>query len=93
MNLHKLEIYCKVVEEGSVTAAAEHFHVTQPVVSSHLRDLEVFFGAKLLHVEKRRMLVTEPGQASTTTHCPSAMRRRQRAASHPRWTRAMRVAS
>jgi DNA-binding transcriptional LysR family regulator len=63
MNFHKLEIYCKVVEEASVTAAAEHFHVTQPVVSSHLRDLEVFFGAKLLHVEKRRMLVTEPGQA------------------------------
>jgi DNA-binding transcriptional LysR family regulator len=63
MNLKKLEIYCKVVEEGSVTAAAEHFHVTQPVVSSHLRGLEVFFGAKLLHLEKRRMLVTEAGRA------------------------------
>jgi DNA-binding transcriptional LysR family regulator len=63
MNLNKLEIYCKVVEEGSVTAAAEHFHVTQPVISSHLRDLEVFFGAKLLYAEKRRMLVTEVGQA------------------------------
>lgn len=63
MNLNKLEIYCKVVEEGSVTAAAEHFHVTQPVVSSHLRDLEGFFGAKLLYVDKRRMLVTEVGQA------------------------------
>jgi DNA-binding transcriptional LysR family regulator len=63
MNLNKLAIYCKVVEEGSVTAAAEHFHVTQPVVSSHLRDLEVFFGAKLLYVDKRRMLATEVGRA------------------------------
>ncbi|HEY0294757.1 MAG TPA: LysR family transcriptional regulator [Bordetella sp.] len=62
MNLNKLEIYCKVVEEGSVTAAAEHFHVTQPVISSHLRNLETFFGAKLLYVEKRRMLLTEAGR-------------------------------
>lgn len=63
MNLNKLDIYCKVVEVGSVTAAADHFHVTQPVVSTHIRDLEVFFGAKLLYVEKRRMLVTEAGRA------------------------------
>jgi DNA-binding transcriptional LysR family regulator len=63
MNLKKLEIYCSIVEEGSVTAAAEHFHVTQPVVSSHLRALETFFGAKLLHAEKRRMIVTEAGRA------------------------------
>ena len=57
MNFNKLEIYCKVVEEESVTAAAEHFHVTQPVVSSHLRDLEAFFGAKLLHVEKPELAI------------------------------------
>lgn len=62
MNFNKLEIYCKVVEEGSVTAAADHFHVTQPVISSHLRNLEVFFGTKLLYVEKRRMLMTEAGR-------------------------------
>ena len=63
MNFNKLEVYCKVVEEGSLTVAANHFHVTQPVISSHLKDLEVFFGTKLLHLENRRMLVTEAGRA------------------------------
>ncbi|HVA38391.1 MAG TPA: LysR family transcriptional regulator [Candidatus Dormibacteraeota bacterium] len=63
MNLHKLAIFCDVIESGTLTAAAEHFYVSQPVVSAHIRDLEREFGAKLLVRDGRRMVPTEAGRA------------------------------
>jgi len=62
MNQHKLRVLCEVVERQSLTLAAQQLTVSQPVVSAHMRDLETFFGAKLLFQQGRRMLPTEAGQ-------------------------------
>lgn len=63
MNLHKLRVFCEVVERQSLTLAAQHLIVSQPVVSAHVRDLETFCGARLLYQQGRRMLRTEAGEA------------------------------
>ena len=61
ITLHKLRVLKEVVEAQSLTVAAHRFSVTQPVISDHIRDLEQYFGAKLLYQQGRRMLLTEAG--------------------------------
>lgn len=51
-----------VVERQSLTLAAQQLIVSQPVVSAHIRDLERFYGGKLLYQQGRRMLPTEAGE-------------------------------
>lgn len=63
ISLHKLRVYREVVERQSLTLAAQQLIVSQPVVSAHVRDLEAFCGARLLHQQGRRMLPTEAGEA------------------------------
>jgi DNA-binding transcriptional LysR family regulator len=62
VNLHKLRVFREVVEHQSLSLAAQRLIVSQPVVSAHVRDLESFFGAKLLHQRGRRMIPTEAGE-------------------------------
>lgn len=62
MNLHKLRVFCEVVERQSLTLAAQHLLVSQPVVSVHIHDLEKFYGGKLLYQQGRRMMLTEAGE-------------------------------
>lgn len=61
ITLHKLQVLKEVVKAQSLTAAAQTLSVTQPVISDHIRDLERYFGAKLLAQQGRRMLLTEAG--------------------------------
>lgn len=66
MRLHDLNFrhvlyFWTVVREGSVTAAAEALHVTQPTVSAQLRVLEDQLGTKLLRREGRGVVPTEAG--------------------------------
>ena len=60
--LHKLRVFVEVAERQSVTLAARALFVTQPVVSSHIRDLEEFFGTPLFFRSGRRMVLTEAGR-------------------------------
>ncbi len=39
MDLHRLEVFCRVVELKSFTNAAEAVFLSQPTVSEHLRSL------------------------------------------------------
>jgi DNA-binding transcriptional LysR family regulator len=64
ISLHKLEVFCTVVEVGSVSRAAERLYVAQPVVSAHMRSLEERVGAKLLQRRDNRMILTEAGTAA-----------------------------
>jgi len=48
MEIHKLEVFCRVVELKSFTHAAEAVLLTQPTVSEHIRSLEQELGQKLL---------------------------------------------
>jgi DNA-binding transcriptional LysR family regulator len=61
IQLHKLELYCRIVEHESVSRAAEDLYVSQPVVSAHLRSLQDRLGAKLLYRDGNRMRTTEAG--------------------------------
>lgn len=63
ISLQKLEVFCLVVELGSVSRAAERLYVTQPVVSAHLRSLQERVGATLFAREGRGLELTEAGVA------------------------------
>ncbi len=62
LTLHKLRVFQMVVEKQSLTLAANELMVSQPVVSDHIRDVEAFFGGRLLYQQGRRMLLNEAGQ-------------------------------
>lgn len=47
MKTDHLQTFCALVEGGSLDAAAERVHRTQPAVSQHLRALETEFGLTL----------------------------------------------
>lgn len=63
ITLHKLEVLRLVVEEASVTRAAERLFVAQPVVTAHIRSLEQRIGAQLFYREGRQLHLTETGHA------------------------------
>jgi DNA-binding transcriptional LysR family regulator len=60
--LRCLETFCAVVESGSFTAAAEKRYLTQPSVSTHIRDLEKHYGTKLLNRRRDRITATDTGK-------------------------------
>ncbi len=62
MDLWQLRIFCKVVELKSFSRAARAVHLSQPTVSSHIRDLEEHFGARLLDRLSREALPTRAGE-------------------------------
>jgi len=62
MDIHRLMIFCKVVELQSFTKAAEALSLTQPTVSEHIRALEELLGEKLLDRLGREILPTPAGK-------------------------------
>ncbi|MBU1986155.1 MAG: LysR family transcriptional regulator, partial [Proteobacteria bacterium] len=49
MDLHKLAVYCKVIELKSFTRAAEAMFLSQPTISEHIRALEQEIGQRLIN--------------------------------------------
>jgi len=62
MDIHRLEVFCRVVEMRSFTKAAEVVFLTQPTVSEHLRALEEMVGEKLVDRLGREVLPTPAGK-------------------------------
>ena len=62
LSLRRLEVFRLVVEERSVTRAAEILMVAQPAVSAQLRSLESWLGAKLFTRQGNRLVLTEAGE-------------------------------
>ncbi|MGV8074289.1 MAG: selenium metabolism-associated LysR family transcriptional regulator [Syntrophobacteraceae bacterium] len=62
MDIHRLEVFCKVVELQSFTKAADAVCLTQPTVSEHLRALEEMLGAKLVDRLGREVSPTPAGK-------------------------------
>ena len=64
MELRHLRYFVAVVEEGSLTTAAERrLHTSQPSLSRQIRDLEYQVGAELLSRSVRGVEVTAAGKA------------------------------
>lgn len=62
LTIRQLEVLAAVGREGSVTAAAEQLHLTQPAVSMQLRQLEDRLELSLFETVGRRLQITEPGK-------------------------------
>jgi LysR family transcriptional regulator, hca operon transcriptional activator len=62
MELRHLRYFVAVVEEGSLTSAAERLHTSQPSLSRQVRDLEYEVGAELLSRNAHGVEVTAAGK-------------------------------
>jgi LysR family transcriptional regulator, transcriptional activator of the cysJI operon len=62
MDLHQLSLFLAVAETGSISAAARLKHISQPVMSLHVRNLEKYFEVQLLDRIGRGVQLTEAGK-------------------------------
>ncbi|MEO6603536.1 MAG: LysR family transcriptional regulator [Polyangiaceae bacterium] len=63
MNLERLQLFLKIVDTGSVSAAGREAHLTQPAVSRSLKLLEGDIGEPLFDRQGRGLLLTAAGRA------------------------------
>ena len=61
--LEAIEIYIRVVDTGSFSAAARHYDMGQPAVSKAIAQLEEWLGVKLLLRTTRALTPTEAGNS------------------------------
>lgn len=62
MDLWQLQIFCKVIELESFSKAGHAIHLSQPTVSSHIKDLEQHIGCPLIDRLARRAVPTKAGE-------------------------------
>lgn len=62
LNYHHLRIFWTVAREGSLRAAGEKLHLTQPTLSAQLHLLEDTLGHALFQRSGRRLVLTEEGR-------------------------------
>ena len=60
--LHSLQIFVRVVENGSFSVTAAEASLSQATVSKQISDLEAYLGVKLLARTTRRLHLTEVGE-------------------------------
>ncbi|WP_458122319.1 LysR family transcriptional regulator [Paenibacillus sp. Z6-24] len=61
MELRVLRYFLAVAREGSITAAADFLHITQPTLSRQLKDLEQELGKKLFVRSSHSIMLTDEG--------------------------------
>jgi DNA-binding transcriptional LysR family regulator len=61
LELRVLRYFLTVAREGSITAAADFLHVTQPTLSRQLKDLEQKLGKKLFIRSSHSIILTDEG--------------------------------
>jgi DNA-binding transcriptional LysR family regulator len=64
MELNDVRAFVRVVDRGSVSAAAHDLHITQSAVTKRLQRLESFLGAKLFDRAQRPVGLTAAGQSA-----------------------------
>ncbi len=62
MDLWQLHILCKVIELKSFSKAGKTIHLSQPTVSTHIKDLEDHFGCRLIDRLSREAVPTKAGE-------------------------------
>ncbi|MBR9985390.1 MAG: LysR family transcriptional regulator [Desulfosarcina sp.] len=62
MDLWQLHIFCKVVDLKSFSRAGRAVHLSQPTVSSHIKDLEDHFDCRLIDRLSKEALPTQAGR-------------------------------
>lgn len=61
--LRAMQVFVCVVEQGSLSAAAEKLRLSRAMVSRHVAELEQWSGARLLHRTTRSQSLTYAGEA------------------------------
>ncbi|MCF8045189.1 MAG: LysR family transcriptional regulator [Desulfarculaceae bacterium] len=62
MDIWQLKIFTSVVDEKSFSKASRAIHLSQPTVSSHIKELEEYFGCPLLDRLGREVTPTKAGK-------------------------------
>lgn len=62
MDLWRLRVFRAVVEQGSFSKAARRIHLSQPTVSSHIKDVEAHYGCRLLDRFEKKVVPTRAGE-------------------------------
>ena len=62
MDLWQLKIFCKVVELKGFSKAGQAVRLSQPTISSHIKDLENHFGSKLIDRLGKEAVPTKAGE-------------------------------
>ncbi|THB78825.1 MAG: LysR family transcriptional regulator [Desulfobacteraceae bacterium] len=62
MDLWQIKIFTKVVETKSFSKASEEIHLSQPTVSSHIKELEAYFNCRLIDRLGKESVPTRAGQ-------------------------------
>ena len=62
MVLHNYEYFVAIVDEGSLTKAAEHLYVSQPSLSQYLKRLEANLGVELFDRSASPLRLTYTGE-------------------------------
>jgi len=62
MEFRILQYFLAVVREGSISAAAKSLHMTQPTLSTQIKNLEVELGKQLFIRGSKRVTLTEEGK-------------------------------
>ncbi|MFZ5633866.1 MAG: LysR substrate-binding domain-containing protein [Bacillota bacterium] len=63
LNLNQIKTFVTVIEEGSLSAAADKLKLTQPAVSLHIQNVEDYFGVTLLNRRGREIELTPVGES------------------------------
>ena len=61
MNLWQLNIFCKVIELKSFSKAGKEICISQPTISSHIKDLENYFNCRLIDRLGKEAVPTKTG--------------------------------
>jgi DNA-binding transcriptional LysR family regulator len=61
MNLWQLYVFCKVIELKSFSKAGQNINISQPTISSHVKELEDYFECRLIDRMGREALPTKAG--------------------------------
>ena len=62
MKINQIEIFCKIIELGSFSKAADALHLTQPTLTEHIKSLEDYLGAILIDRLGREIIPTKAGE-------------------------------
>ena len=62
MDLWQLNIFCKVIEHKSFSRAGLAVHLSQPTISSHIKDLEDHFDCRLIDRLSKEAVPTKAGE-------------------------------
>lgn len=84
MKIQHLQLLLKLSEAGSLRAAAEQMHVTQPALTKALRQLEDEFGVQLVLRSAKGVRLTPVGEM-LSARAASVMREIERAHEEVRW--------